>query len=65
MTKGVQLLFYHRDADCFFIVHSRCDLGLRSRFGIIAALSQRLVIPVIDDLSEVRITGISTAQLNR
>jgi hypothetical protein len=37
MARLVQLLFYQGDADCFFIVQSRCSLGLQVRFGIIAA----------------------------
>lgn len=40
MTKWAQLLFYQRDANCFFIVQGRCDLGLRARFGIIVAHSR-------------------------
>ncbi|PJC93904.1 hypothetical protein CUC44_07050 [Aeromonas lusitana] len=44
MAKWAQLLFYQTDADCFFIVQSRCDLGPRGRFGIIGARSHRAVL---------------------
>ncbi len=37
MNSRVQLLFYQGDADCFFIVQQRCNLGLGGSFGIIAA----------------------------
>ncbi|OLF20703.1 hypothetical protein BSP75_15745 [Aeromonas sp. YN13HZO-058] len=47
MAKRVQLLFYHRDADCFFIAQPGCGLGLTCRFGIIAALSPRAIMPAI------------------
>ena len=39
MNSRVQLLFYQGDADCFFIVQQRCNLGPGGSFGIIAATS--------------------------
>ncbi|WP_429106103.1 hypothetical protein [Aeromonas allosaccharophila] len=65
MAKLVQLLFYHRDADCFFIAQSGCGLGLTRRFGIIAALSPRGIMPAIYGVIwRVWIAGMQTAQLN-
>jgi hypothetical protein len=37
MIWRAQLLFYQGDADCFFIVQPRCNLGPGRSFGIIAA----------------------------